>query len=78
MFWIIPAWLVSLIASFYLGKYLRKLEKKIEVLEKKIETKVSKKSEVAEPSSEVIDILDPVKEAMYEHDQLMKRLNPDE
>lgn len=78
MLWIIPAWIASVIAIFLLGRYIGNITKRIVVLEEVVKTKVSKQPVVEEPTSTVIDPLDEVQTALYEHDQLMKRLNPDE
>lgn len=47
-------------------------------LEEVIKSKVDKKPEPEEPKSTVIDPLDPIQEAIYEHNKMMERLNPDE
>ena len=77
MLWIIPAWVISCIASFYLGHYLKGLAKKIAVVEEAVKMKIDKPPVVEDPPSTLIDPLDPVQEAIYEHEQLMKRMNPD-
>lgn len=78
MFWIIPAWAISLVASFLLGRYLTGLTKRITQLEKAVQSKVDKKPEPEKPVSTFIDVTDPVQEAIWERAQLMKKLNPDE
>lgn len=69
-------WIISLIATFYLGYRFGELEKKVKQVQEVLKQKIDRPPE--EPESEIIDLLDPVKEAQYEHDKLMKRLNPDE
>lgn len=75
MLWIIPAWVLSLIAVFLLGYYLRGLKKKLADIEEVLKSKVDKKPEVEEPVSEIIDPLDPVQQAIYEHKVMMDKLN---
>ncbi len=72
------AWVLSLAFSFYLGYRSRDLIKKVETVQEILKSKVDKQPTQEEPKSEIIDPLDPVKEAMYEQHQMMKRLNPDE
>ena len=75
MLWIIPAWVVSLIAVFFLGYHFRGLTKKIEHLEETIKLKVDKPAEPETPKSVLIDPTDEVQNALYEHEQMMKKLN---
>lgn len=77
MLWLIPAWIVTVVASFMLGYHLRGLKKRIEILEEAIQSKVDKKEPDPEPPSEVIDPLDQIQTAQFEHAQMMKRLNGD-
>lgn len=77
MYWIIPAWIVSLVAIFFLGYYLRGLKKRLEYIEEVLKSKADKKLEEAEPVSQLIDPTDEVQNAIWEHDQMMKKLNPD-
>lgn len=76
MYWIILAWIVSLGFAYLLGSKLRDITKKIVELEEVVKSKVDKKPEEPESVSEIIDPTDEVQEAIYEHEQLMKRLNP--
>lgn len=78
MLYIIPAWLGSLVAVYMLGYHMRGLTKRIDQLEEVIKSKVDKKPLPEEPQSMVIDPLDPVQEAQWEHQQMMKKLNPHE
>lgn len=78
MLWIIPAWAISLVAVYFFGYYMRGLVKKIEHLEEVVKSKVDKKPLPEEPKSIVIDVDDPVQNALWEHEQLQRRLNPDE
>lgn len=76
MLWIIPAWVLSLIVAFLLGRYLSNLNKRIVVLEEVVKSKVDKKPEPEEvPPSTLIDPLDEVQTAIYEHTKLMEELN---
>lgn len=68
------AWMLSVIVSFYLGYHFRILTQKIELIEEAVKTKVDKKVET-ETVSEVIDPLDPVQNAIYEHNKMMEELN---
>lgn len=78
MLWIIPASVISCIATFLLGYYLRGLKKKIEQVEKAVQTKITKKEPIIqEPKSEVLDPLDEVQTAIYERDQMLKKMNPE-
>lgn len=70
-------WFLSVVASFGLGYLFQDLTKKIEAVQIAIKEKVDKKPEQDAPQSQLIDVLDPVQTAMYEHEKEMKRLNPD-
>jgi len=78
MLWLVPTWILSLIAIFFVGYHYRGLTKKIEYLEEVIKSKIDKKPEPEEPKSTIIDPLDEVQEAIYEHKRMMARLNPEE
>lgn len=71
------AWIISLVVTFYLGYKFGELEKKVKKIQETVKQKIDKPKQ-EEPQSEIIDPLDEVQTAMYEHKQLMKRLNPDE
>ncbi|CAB4132523.1 hypothetical protein UFOVP253_30 [uncultured Caudovirales phage] len=75
MLWIIPAWVLSLIAIYFLGYYFRGITKKIAELEEVIQSKVDRKPVVEEPSSTILDPNDPVQEAIYQHKIMMEKLN---
>ena len=75
MLWIITAWVVSLIATYFLGHYIANITKKVAELEKVITMKVDKTPEPKEPVSELIDVTDPIQTAIYEHKLLMEKLN---
>lgn len=78
MLWIIPAYVVSCIATFWLGFFLKGITKKIAELERGVQSKVDRKPPPEEPKSTLIDPLDEVQTMLYEHDKLNKRLNPDD
>lgn len=78
MLWIIPAWVVSCIATFFFGFHYRGIVKKVESLEAEVKLKIDKPVIEPEAGSQLIDPLDPVAEAIWEHEQLQKRLNPNE
>lgn len=69
-------WLLSLVAAFGLGYKLRDITSKIEVVQTLLKEKVDKQPDEPEPISNLIDPTDEVQTAIYEHDQLMKKLNP--
>lgn len=75
LWWLVPTWFVSLLATFFLGYYLRGLSKKLAELEQAITMKVDKKPVVEEPKSTLLDPTDEVQEAMYQHQQMLKKLN---
>jgi hypothetical protein len=77
MLYLIPTTLLACIATFFLGYHFRGLTKKVEHLEEVIQTKVSKPVVVLEgPQSDVLDPLDEIQEAQYQHRKMMERLNP--
>jgi len=78
MLYLIPAWILSCIATFWLGYFLRGITKKIAELEKVVQSKVDRKPPPEEPKSVLIDVYDEVQTMLYEHEQLNKRLNPDD
>lgn len=78
MLWITPTILIACISTFFLGYHFRGLTKKIEQLEEVVKHKVDRHSESDQPKSTFIDLTDPVQEAQWQHDQLMKKLNPNE
>lgn len=67
-------WFLSLIAVFWLGYKLGDIAKQVKAVEEAVKQKVDKPAEA--PTSEVIDPYDEVQTAIYEHDQLMKKMNP--
>jgi hypothetical protein len=76
--WIIPAWIVSCIATFWLGFFLKGITKKVAELERIVQSKVDRKPPSEEPKSILIDELDEVQTMLYEREKLNKRLNPDD
>jgi hypothetical protein len=70
----ILVWILSLYAAFWLGNHLREIAKKVEKLEEIVETRVYKKPP-EEPESMLIDELDEVQTAVYEHEKMMRDLN---
>lgn len=71
------AWVLSLVGAYLLGYHIADIRKRIADLASIIKSKVDKEP-IEEPKSEIIDPDDPVKEAMWEHEQMLKRLNPDD
>lgn len=68
-------WVITLVCAFFLGYFLRGLTKKIAQLEEAITMKVDKKPEPEEPKSQLIDPTDEVQNAIWEREQMMKKLN---
>jgi len=75
LYWLIPVWAISLIGAFSLGYFVRGIMKKLAELEQAVHNKVDIPVE-EEPKSMLIDPLDPIQEAIYEREKLMKKLNP--
>lgn len=75
MLWIIPAWILSCIATFWLGYSINSLKRKIAIVENKLDNKVDKYVKPEEPRSELLDPDDEVAEAMYQHKVMMDKLN---
>lgn len=76
MLWLIPAWIISLVAAYFLGYHIAGIRKKVIELEEVIKLKVDKQPEVEEPKSTLIDPDDPVQQAKWERERMMERLNP--
>jgi len=70
-------WFLSLIVVYYLGYKQGDLVKKVRSIEETIKKKIDKPIE-EEPTSDFIDPFDEVSEAKYQHEVMMKKLNPDE
>ena len=75
---IISTWILSVVCAFWLGHHLRGIAKKIEQVEASVKMKVDKKSEPEEPKSQLIDPADEIQQAMWEREQLMKKMNPND
>lgn len=69
----ILAWVLSVIAAFFLGFYLRTIKDTVEITKEALKTKIEKKPE--EPKSMLIDPLDPISEAKYEMERRNRILN---
>lgn len=72
------AWLISYGMGFILGFYIRTLANRIKNIQLIAQTLIQKKkdnTEVESPSA-FIDMDDPLYRAKYEHEQMMKKLNP--
>lgn len=72
------AWILSLTVPFIFGYHFRDLRDKVDLLLETARSRTKKSALREEPKSELIDPADPVQTAIYEHEKLMKRLNPDE
>lgn len=75
MYWIVAAWIISLIAMYCLGYYISSLKKSIIELQTAVKSKVDKQPEPEEPVSTLIDLNDPVQTAIYEQKIMMEKLN---
>ncbi len=71
------AWIISLIGAFYLGYQCKIILKRVETLEEVVKIKVDKPKISDLPQSEFIDPYDEVQTAQFEHQQMLKKLNPD-
>lgn len=69
------ALILTAVACFLLGYYFRDTRQRVKQIEEVLEQKIDKPKEPEEPQSIVIDPLDPVQTAIYEQQQMMKRLN---
>lgn len=69
----IIAWVISLIAVFWLGYFARDVNNRVVKLEDKIKQKADKP--VEESPSILVDPTDEVQNAQYELEQMQKRLN---
>lgn len=78
MLWLVPAWMITVAGAYFLGYYLHRMKQRIEILEETVKMKIDKKPVVKEPESSLLDPLDEIEEAKWQHAQLMKKLNPDE
>lgn len=72
----ILVWMLSLAAIFWLGYYLRDISDTLKQLQESVKNKVSKPSKIEEPVSTIIDPTDPIAEAKYQQELLMKKMNP--
>jgi hypothetical protein len=82
MIWyIIPSSIGVCIFFFFLGFYIRGLNITIKEVAKLVTEKLAEPEKPLrnpyEPHSEVIDPLDEVQNAIYERDQLLKKMNPE-
>lgn len=69
------AWVISLIAVFFLGFHIKNIWLRITVLEKQVKAKVDRKKEPEEPKSLFIDPTDEVQTAIYEAKKMQDKLN---
>jgi len=70
----ILAWVLSVIAVFFLGYYLRNLKELVKTTQEALKTKVEKKP-AEEPKSFLIDPLDEIQTAQYEMEKRNRMLN---
>lgn len=68
------AWVLSAIATFFLGFYIRTLKDTLDATKEVLKTKVEKKP-TEEPKSIFIDPLDELQTAEYEMKKRMEELN---
>lgn len=69
------AFVIALIASFFLGYNYKGLTKRVAEVEKTVAKKIDKPKEVEESPSQLIDPYDVVSEAKYAMEQERKRLD---
>lgn len=65
--------------SFTLGYYIRTISERLKRAEQGIRDYLDKKTpkpKVEEPTSSFIDMDDPAYRVKYEHEQMLKKLNP--
>lgn len=70
-------WFLSLVTTYFVGYRQGEITKKIKTIEESVKQKINKPPE-EEPKSDFIDPTDEVAEAIYEHEQMMKKMNPNE
>ncbi len=83
MLYILPSCILACIACFILGFYIRGLNDRLKKLGKQLDDKLheehpAKRDIISEiPKSDILDPLDEVAEARYQHELMMKKLNPE-
>lgn len=70
------AWAVSIVASFLLGYSFGRMGQKIKALDMELKRKVDKVDE--EAKSLLVDPTDEIQTAIFEAEQMRKKLNPNE
>jgi len=75
MLWVAFAYAISVVASFLLGYHVRNLSDRVQALEEVVKSKVDKPVEPEEPPSSLVDPLDPIQTAIFEREQMMRKLN---
>lgn len=70
-------WAFLVVASGFLGYYVRDIKDKIKTLEVKVEKKKDAPVQKKEESPTIIDPLDVVQQAKWEAERSFKELNPD-
>jgi hypothetical protein len=72
-------WLVSVAVSFCLGYLLRTIVDRLKKLEKALMAHLEKRTikPVEEPKSSFIDMEDPAQRIKWEHEENLRRLNPE-
>lgn len=71
------AWVLSCIATFFVGYHYRELKVALASLRVSLEKKKDVPTQ-NEGKSVFIDPLDPIQQAKYEHERMMKELNPND
>lgn len=77
-------WFLSLVVIFFLGFYLRTISDRIKKLATTLDAlteqlaKKKQKEEEQKPTSSFIDLEDAGEIIRWEHEQAMKRLNPEQ
>ena len=74
------AFVLAIVMAFYAGFKYERLLSRIKEIQELIEKKKDKEEIIHKSniSNSVIDPLDPIQAAKFEHDELMRKLNPNE
>ncbi len=73
----ILAWVLSIMGAFYLGYMLSSIRQKLDDMKMVFQEQAEKKKPIeVEPPSSLIDVLDPIQTARYEHEKMMREMNP--
>lgn len=68
---------LAMITGLFIGYNIERLKHSVKLVQKALKEEVVKKKPVEETKSTIVDPLDIVAQAQYEHEQKVKQLNPD-